>query len=57
MIKMLNKIFSDKEYMEQGFSAEEVPLIRRFDILHNLGNEKTEEEIKEYYELATALDL
>lgn len=54
---MLNKIFSDKEYMEQGFSAKEIPMIRRFDILHNLGNEKTEEEIKEYYALAIALDL
>ena len=32
---LYNTIYTDKEYMAQGFTAEEVPMIRRHDILFN----------------------
>ena len=32
---LYNKIYTDEEYMAQGFTAEEVPMIRRHDILFN----------------------
>lgn len=32
---MLNTIYTNEEYMAQGFTAEEVPMIRRHDILMN----------------------
>ena len=32
---VLNKIYTDKEYMEQGFTKEECPLIRKHDLLFN----------------------
>ena len=32
---LYNKIYTDEEYMTQGFTAEEVPMIRRHDILFN----------------------
>lgn len=32
---LYNKIYTDEEYIAQGFTAEEVPMIRRHDILFN----------------------
>ena len=32
---MLNKIYTDNEYMAQGFTQEEVPMIRKHDELFN----------------------
>ena len=32
---LYNTIYTDEEYMAQGFTAEEVPMIRRHDILMN----------------------
>ena len=32
---LYNTIYTDKEYMAQGFTVEEVPMIRRHDILMN----------------------
>lgn len=52
-----NTIDTDEEYMAQGFTAEEVPMIRRHDILHNMANDKTIEEWEEMYELIEKLGL
>ena len=34
-MKTLNKIYTNKEYMAQGFTKEEVPLIKEHDKLFN----------------------
>lgn len=39
-----NTIYTAEEYMAQGFTAEEVPLITYFDILHNTLCDMTKEE-------------
>lgn len=49
---MLNTIYTNEEYMAQGFTAQEVPMIREHDILFNkyqLGKvgEKALERIEE----------
>ena len=44
---MKNKIFSDEEYMAQGFTKEEVEKVRRSDILFNNFDNLTEEEKEE----------
>lgn len=57
--KMLNTIYTDKEYMAQGFTAQEVPMIREHDILFNqyqLG-EVGEDALERIYELANILGL
>lgn len=54
---IMNTIFTDEEYMAQGFTAEEVPMVRRSDVLFNCRDEWTEEEAEEYYELVTKLGL
>ena len=41
---MKNIIYTAEEYMKQGFTAEEVPLITRFDILQNMLYDMTQEE-------------
>lgn len=33
--KILNPVFTDDEYAEQGFLPHEIPLIRRHDMLYN----------------------
>ena len=56
---MLNTIYTDKEYMAQGFTAQEVPMIREHDILFNeyqLG-EVGEEVLERIEELANMLGL
>lgn len=56
---MLNTIYTDKEYMVQGFTAQEVPMIREHDILVNeyqLG-EVGEEVLERIEELANMLGL
>lgn len=53
----LNTIDTDEEYMAQGFTAEEVPMIRRYDVLHNMANDKTIEEWEEMYALIEKLGL
>lgn len=52
-----NTIFTDKEYMAQGFTHEEVPMVRRSDELFNRRDEWTEEEENEYNELVKKLGL
>ena len=32
---MMNTIYTEKEYMEQGFTATEVPMIMEHDTLYN----------------------
>lgn len=32
---MMNTIYTEKEYMEQGFTATEVPMIMAHDLLYN----------------------
>ena len=32
---MMNTIYTEKEYMEQGFTATEVPMIIAHDLLYN----------------------
>ena len=34
-MKTLNKIYTNKEYMAQGFTVEEIPLIKEHDELYN----------------------
>ena len=62
----LNKIKTNEEYMAEGFTAEELPLIRKHDelfnkyqIMHNGGNwdTLTEEQIEEYTHLQKVLGL
>ena len=56
---MLNTIYTEKEYMAQGFTAQEVPMIREHDILFNqyqLG-EVGEEVLERLEELANMLGL
>jgi hypothetical protein len=62
MTLMMNKIFTDAEYMAQGFTAEEVPMIREYDELVNATVRKglenmTEAEAKRLDELEEILGL
>lgn len=62
MILMMNKIFTDAEYMAQGFTAEEVPMIREYDELVNATVKRgleniTEEEAERMEELEEILGL
>lgn len=56
-----NIIYTDKEYMAQGFTREEVPMIRKHDELYNeytaLGRPDDYEHLAEMYELAEKLGL
>lgn len=52
-----NTIFTDAEYMKQGFTAQEVPMVRRHDVLFNKGEERTEEETKEMVAIQKELGL
>jgi hypothetical protein len=57
--KMLNTIYTNEEYMAQGFTAQEVPMIREHDILFNeyqLGK-VGEEALERIEELANILGL
>lgn len=58
-MRKLNTIFNDKEYIAQGFTEEEVTLIKRHDILFNkyqtIG--LTEEEKEEMFSLINTLRL
>lgn len=56
---MLNTIYTDKEYMAQGFTAQEVPMIREHDILVNqyLLGEIEEDALYRIEELANILGL
>ena len=55
----LNTIFSDEEYMAQGFTTEEVPKVREHDILFNkyVMEEITEEEKERMFALVKELGL
>ncbi len=55
----LNKIYTDAEYIAQGFRPEEVPEIRRCDILYNKMKLEgwTDEEEAEYFRLAEKLGI
>ena len=59
----LNKIYTDEEYMAQGFEAWEVPLIRRHDELFNKYQQEdawdtlTDEQIAEFSLLVKALGI
>ena len=53
----MNKIYSDEEYMAQGFTKEEVEKVRRSDILFNNFDNLTEEEKEEYFSLVEELGL
>ena len=59
----LNKIYTDAEYMAQGFKAWEVPLIRRHDELFNKYQQEdawdtlTEEQIAEFSLLVKTLGI
>lgn len=52
-----NKIYSDAEYIAQGFKPEEVADARRSDELFNIRDEWTAEEEAEYYRLVKKLGL
>lgn len=58
-----NKVYTDNEYMAQGFKAWEVPLIRRHDELFNkyeqedAWNTLTEEQIAEFSLLVKTLGI
>lgn len=53
----MNKIYTNEEYIAQGFTAEEVPMIRRHDELFNLGENRTAEENEEMFNLIEKLGL
>lgn len=55
----LNRICTTEEYMKQGFTEEEVPMIKRSDELFNKRQLEgwTDEEEKEYYELVEILKI
>ena len=53
----MNKIYSNEEYMSQGFTREEVAKVRRSDELFNNWDNLTEEEKEEYYALVEELRL
>lgn len=55
-----NTIFTIGQYMMQGFTAEEAPKAREFDILHNEwadNGELSEEKQQRYYALSKELGL
>lgn len=52
-----NTIYSDAEYIAQGFKPEEVADVRRSDELFNLRDGWTAEEEAEYYRLVKKLGL
>lgn len=61
---MMNKIYTDKEYFEQGFTTEELPMIRKHDELFNEYQRQfgtnwqlTEQQWEEYNNLVIALKL
>lgn len=57
---LYNTIYTDEEYMAQGFTAEEVPMIRRHDILMNQYKRLgflTEEEDAELMHLIKVLEI
>ena len=56
---MKNKIYTASEYMSQGFSAEEVPLITRHDVICNkyIDGIASTEELNEMYEIQSMLGL
>ena len=59
IIMILNRICTTEEYMKQGFTEKEVPMIKRSDELFNrkqlIGWTKEEEE--EYYKLVEILKI
>lgn len=54
-----NEIKTDEGYLAEGFSLDEVPKIRRHDILFNkcVDEEITEEEKEEMFALINELEL
>lgn len=52
-----NIIHTNEEYMAMGFTAEEVPMIRRHDELFNMGTSRTEAETEEMFNLIEKLGL
>ena len=54
-----NTIYTDEEYMAQGFTAQEVPMVKRHDIIFNkdVDGEATEEEMAELVAIQRALGL
>ena len=53
----MNTIYSDAEYIAQGFRPDEVQDVRRSDVLFNKRQEWTAEEEEEYYTLVEKLGL
>lgn len=56
----MNKIYSDEEYKKQGFTTEEVPLIKKHDELINkqiIKGSLSEEEEQELYSLIEILKI
>jgi len=56
---MTNTIYTIKEYMAQGFTKEEAPMVMEHDTLYNkyVINEINEEEKERMFFLATVLGL
>ena len=56
---MKNKIYTATEYMAQGFTADEVPLITRHDILFNksIDGLATADELDEMFVIQKLLGL
>ena len=52
-----NIIYTYNEYMAQGFTAQEVPKVRRHDELFNKGEDRTEEETMEMVAIQKELGL
>jgi len=56
-VNKMNTIYTDKEYMNQGFSKEECPLIREHDLLVNRFETLTVEERERLMNLSSILKL
>lgn len=52
-----NTIYTDEEYMAQGFTTEEVDKVRKTDIMFNNWENLTEEEKEEYFSIVEELGL
>ena len=52
-----NVVYTIEEYIAQGFTAEEAPIARKTDIMHNNWNSLTDEEKDRYFAMVNWLGL
>lgn len=52
-----NTIYTIEEYMEQGFTKEEAPIMRKVDLMQNRFDELTETEKEKYFAMVAWLGI